>query len=133
MMRETTAVRSGTWLLRVVMVAALAVALTGVVLVSQRPAEAHDHQAPDTVLKKDGRTIQAGRRVNESSWDRPSGDGCVNQSVICAPGFPEVDRVAVGSELSARIFKPQRPDSFEVVAYPKADKEGLPARHDCCR
>lgn len=65
--------------------------------------------------------------MNESSWDRPSGDGCVNQSVIYAPGFPEVDRVAAGSELSARIFKPQRPDSFEVVAYPKADKEGLPA------
>lgn len=62
MMRETTAVKSSAWLLRVVMLAALAVALAGVVLVSQRPAEAHDHEAPDTVLKKDGRTLQAGRR-----------------------------------------------------------------------
>lgn len=127
MMRDTTAVRSSAWLLRVVMLAALAVALAGVVLVSQRPAEAHDHEVPDTVLKKDGRNLQAGRRVNESSWDRPSGDGCVNQSVIYAPGFPDVDRVAAGSELSVRIFKAQRPDSFDVAAYPKADREGQPA------
>ncbi len=123
-----TAVGSGAWLLRVVLLVALAVALAGVMLVSQRPAEAHDHEVPDTVLKKDGRNLQAGRRVNESSWDKPAGgDVCVNQNAIYSSGFPEVDRVPAGSELSVRIFKAQRPDSFEVVAYPKADREGQPA------
>ena len=110
------------------MFAALVVALAGDVLASGRPAEAHDHAVPDTVLKKGDRTLQAGRRVNESSWDAPTpdGGGCVNQNAIYAPGFPEVDRVAAGSELSVRIFKPQRPDSFAVVANPKADDEGQP-------
>ncbi len=126
-MRETTAVRSGAWSSGVILLVAIAVALAGAVLVFQRAAEAHDHEVPDTVLKKDGRNLQAGLRVNESSWDRPSGGGCVNQNAIYAPGFPDVDRVAAGSELSVRIFKAQRPDSFEVVAFPRVDRDGNPA------
>ncbi len=111
-----------------ILLVAVALALVGVVLVVQRPAGAHDHQVPDTVLKKGARDLQAGRRVIESGWDQPAGDDeCVNQNAIYAPGFPEVDRVAAGSRLRVRIFKVQRPDSFEVVAYPKADRDGLPA------
>src|SRR3712207_5746239 len=127
MMRDATAVRSSARLLRVVMLAALAVALAGVVLVSQRPAEAHDHRVPDTLLKKGTRDLQAGRRVIDSSWNQPAGaNECVTQSAVYAPGFPEVDRVAAGSRLRVRIFKVQRPDTFEVVAYAKANRDDQP-------
>lgn len=127
-MRETTFVGPDAWRLRLVLLVGVMLALVGVVLVSQRPAEAHDHRVPATVLKKGARDLQAGRRVNESSWDQPAGDNeCVNQNAIYAPGFPEVDRVAAGSRLRVRIFKIQRPDTFEVVAYPKADRDDQPA------
>lgn len=132
-MRETTVVRSNAWLFRVVLL--VAVALAGVVLIAGRPAEAHDHQVPGTVLKKGARDLQAGRRVIESSWDRPSGDGlCVNENAFYSfelPdgtfNYPEVDRVAAGSELRVRIFKAQRPDSFEVEAYRTLDENGAPS------
>ena len=126
-MRETTFTRPGAWRAGLVLLAALALAFVGIVLVAQRPAEAHDHRVPDTMLKKGTRDLQAGRRVNESSWNQPAGDNqCVNQNAIYAPGFPEVDRVAAGSRLRVRIFKVQRPDTFEVVAYAKANRDGQP-------
>jgi hypothetical protein len=127
-MRETVFARPGAWRLGAVMFVAVALALAGAVLIGGRAAEAHDHQVPNTVLKKGDRDLQVGRRVNESSWDQPAGAGeCVNQNAIYSAGFPEVDRVAAGSELRVRILKSQRPDSFEVVAYPRADAEGQPA------
>ena len=127
-MRKTTFVGPGAWRLRFVVLVALAVALAGIMVVPQRPAEAHDHQVPRTILKKGARDLQVGRRVIESSWDQPAGDNeCVNQNAIYAPGFPEVDRVAAGSRLRVRIFKIQRPDTFEVVADPRADRDGQPA------
>jgi hypothetical protein len=55
--------------------------------------------------------------VIESSWDKPASDDVrVNQNAFSASCFPEVNRVAASSGLSVRIFKAQRPDSFEVVA-----------------
>jgi len=111
-----------------VLLVGVALALVSVVLVSQRPAEAHDHRVPDTVLKKGTRDLQAGRRVIDSSWNQPAGNNeCVTQNAIYAPGFPEVDRVAAGSRLRVRIFKVQRPDTFEVVAYARANRDGQPA------
>ena len=51
-MRETMFVGPDAWRLRLVLLVGVMLALVGVVLVSQRPAEAHDHRVPDTVLKK---------------------------------------------------------------------------------
>ncbi len=120
-------INPGAWRVGAVLLVAVVLALAGVVLGAQRPAAAHNHQVPDTVLKKGTRDLQMGRRVIESSWDQPSGDGlCVNQNAIYSAGFPEVDRVPADSQLRVRILKSQRPDTFEVVAYPKADREGQP-------
>ncbi len=134
-MRETTFVGAGAWRARLVLLAALALSFVGVVLVAQRPAEAHDHVVPETVLKKGTQHLQVGRKVIESSWNRPAGENeCVNMNVIYTfelPGgkfnYPEVDRVAAGSELRVRILKSQRPDSFSVAAYPRIDEKGNPS------
>ncbi len=132
-MRDITVGR-GAWRLRLVLLAA-ALALVGVVLVAQRPAEAHDHVVPETVLKKGTQNLQVGRKVIESSWNRPAGENeCVNMNAIYTfelPGgkfnYPGVDRVAAGSELRVRILKIQRPDSFSVAAYPRIDERGNPS------
>ncbi|MGH3145307.1 MAG: hypothetical protein ACRDTR_05845 [Rubrobacter sp.] len=127
-MIETVSAKPGLWRFGAVLLAAVVLALASVVLVGQRPAEAHDHRVPDTVLKKGARDLQAGLKVNESSWNQPAGNGeCVNQSVIYSGGFPEVDRVSAGSKLRVRILKSQRPDTFEVVTYPKATRDAQPA------
>ncbi len=125
----------GAWRLKLVLLAAVAVALVGVVLAAQRPAEAHDHVVPETVLKKGTQNLQVGRKVIESSWNRPAGENeCVNVNAVYTfelPGgtfnYPEVDRVAAGSELRVRILKIQRPDSFSVTTYPKIDEHGNPS------
>jgi hypothetical protein len=97
------------------------------VLLTQGAAEAHDHRIPDTVLKKGTKGLQAGLLVNESSWNRPSGDNeCVNINTFYRTRFPELDRVAAGSKLRVRIFKAQRPDSFSVWAYEAVDENGEP-------
>lgn len=108
-----------------VVVAAMAAGLLGVLL-AQGPAEAHDHLVPDTVLKKGARELQAGTRVMESNWNQPSGDLCENESTVYRTRFPETDGVAAGTRLRVRIFKAQRPDSFEIVAYRAVDAEGTP-------
>ena len=124
-MRETTVARRGAGRLGMILLVAL-VMVGGMLAAAGRPAAAHDHQIPRTVLKKGAQDLQVGRRVNESSWDQPSGNLCVNQNAIYEMRFPGVDRVAAGSKLKVRILKIQRPDSFEIAAYPKLDKEGLP-------
>lgn len=116
------------------MVAALAVGLLGFLLF-QAPVHAHDHQIPKTVLKKEAKELQTGHRVIESSWASASGDNaCVNISTVYTfelPdgtfNYPEVDRVAAGSELRVRVSKRQRPDSFSVAAYPTIDEHGYPS------
>ncbi len=111
-----------------VLLAAIAVTLVGIVLVTQRPLSAHDHQIPDTVLMKGTKELQAGTRVVESSWDRPAGDNeCVNVNAFYTTRFPETDRVAAGAKLRVRIVKSQRPDSFEIAAYRKVDENGAPS------
>ena len=109
-----------------VLLASMALGLLGVLL-AQGPARAHDdHLVPDTVLKKGAKELQAGTRVFESSWTRPSGDLCENESTIYRTRFPETDGVAAGSRLRVRISKAQRPDSFEIAAYRAVDSEGTP-------
>ncbi len=134
-MRETKFLRPGTRQVGLVLLAAVALAFVSVVLVAQRPAEAHDHLVPNTVLKKGARDLQVGRHVEESSWNRPSGENeCVNVSTIYTYelpdgtfNYPQVDRVAAGSELRVRIFKTQRPDSFFVRAFPEINERGEPS------
>lgn len=110
----------------VALLAAVAAGLLGVLLVSGA-ALAHDHRIPETVLKKGIRDLQAGTRVMESSWNRPSGDNeCLNESIIYRTRFPEVDRVTAGSKLRVRVSKAQRPDSFVVAAYRAVDENGQP-------
>ena len=111
-----------------VLLAAIAVALVGIVLVTQRPVSAHDHQLPKTVLMKGAKELQAGILVNESSWDWPAGDDlCDNETYWYATRFPVTDGVAAGSELRVRVSKAQRPDSFEVAAYRTIDENGEPS------
>ena len=108
-----------------VLLSAMALGLLGVLLASGT-ARAHDHLVPDTVLKKGTRELQAGTKVYESVWIRPSSDLCEHQSTIYRTRFPETDTVRAGSKLRVRVFKAQRPDSFGV-AYRALDKEGEPS------
>ncbi len=126
-MQKTTSVGVSGWRRTFVLLAAMAVALAGAVLVAQRPVSAHDHRIPNTVLKKGAKELQAGTRVVESSWDRPSGNLCENVNTIYSTRFPETDRVAAGSKLRVRIFKSQRPDSFKIAAYRTVDENGAPS------
>ena len=112
-----------------ILLAAVAVALVGVTVAAQPPpALAHDHRIPKTVLQKGARELQVGLKVIDSNWAYPtSATECVDVNAIYAYRFPDVDRVAAGSKLRARILKIQRPDSFVVTAYRKLDADGLPS------
>lgn len=119
---------TGGWGRMAVLLAAMALGLFGVLLLAQGPASAHDHQIPDTVLKKGAKELQVGTRVAESSWDRPSGDNeCVNEWAFYSTRFPETDSVAAGAKLRVRIFKSQRPDSFGIAAYRTVEENGEPS------
>ena len=110
-----------------VLLVAMSLGLLGALL-AQAPVQAHDHQIPQTVLKKGAKELQAGTLVKESSWDQLTGDDeCLNVSTIYRTRFPETDRVAAGSKLRVRVSKAQRPDSFEVAAYRRVDEEGEPS------
>ena len=125
-MRGTTvSTAAGGWRLGVVVLAAVAAGLLGVLL-AQGPARAHDHLVPETALKKGDRGLQSGTRVMESSWRRPSGDLCELETTFYRTRFPETDSVAAGARLRVRTFKAQRPDSFEIAAYRAVDAEGRP-------
>jgi hypothetical protein len=102
------------------LVAAMTVALTGVVLGAQGPASAHDHQIPRTVLMKGAKELQRGVKVVDSAWSYYVGGDYVTQTNVYAWGFPKEDRVAAGSKLRIRILKTQKPDTFNITAYPKA-------------
>ena len=126
---KTTAYSGSTsgWRLTAALVA-MALGLLGVLLLASGQAYAHDHQVPDTVLKKGTKELQAGTRVFESSWNaNAGGNGCVNESVIYRTRFPDTDTVAAGAKLRVRVSKAQKPDSFEVAAYRALDEEGEPS------
>lgn len=109
------------------MLVAMSLGLLGILLLASGQAYAHDHQVPDTVLKKGAKELQTGTRVFESSWNATAGGNeCVNESVIYRTRFPEADTVAAGSKLRVRISKRQKPDSFEIAAYRALDEEGEP-------
>ncbi len=111
-----------------VLLAAMAVALVGIVLIAQKPVSAHDHQIPNTVLMKGAKELQEGTKVVESSWDWPSGNNeCVNLNRRYSTRFPETDSVGAGTKLRVRVFKSQRPDSFEIAAYRTVDENGAPS------
>ena len=111
----------------VVLLAAMAAGLLGL-LGAQGSAQAHDHQIPQTALKKGAEELQAGTLVKESSWDQLTGDDeCLNLSTIYRTRFPETDRVAAGAKLRVRVSKAQRPDSFVIAAYRTVDEEGEPS------
>jgi hypothetical protein len=128
-MMETAAymgTRSGSRLM-VVFLASMALGLLGILLASGA-AQAHDHQIPNTVLKKGAKELQAGTLVKESSWNAPAGGNeCVNESAIYRTRFPEADTVAAGAKLRVRVSKAQRPDSFEIAAYRAVDENGEPS------
>ena len=128
-MQTTRDTRAGRWSMREgVLLAAMLVALVGVFLVAQRSASAHDHLIPKTVLVKGEKELQVGRMVKESSWTYLDGEGGLNtDTAYYYWSFPEVDRVAAGSEMRLRIFKDQQPEVFELAAYPKVDERGRPS------
>lgn len=104
--------------------AATAVALLGLVLAIQRPADAHDHGIPKTVLMKGKKELQTGLKVGWSDWFSRTGAGeCVHAHADYALRFPRVDTVAAGSKLKVRVHKRQKPRSF---ALGKVDAEGNP-------
>lgn len=90
---------------------------------AKAPANALEEEGPPkTALKEGERTLQKGR---QGSYCWPMGPG----SGACAdyaPRFPDVDRVARGSELTVRILEPQRPRSFELTAYRRVDNNDYP-------
>lgn len=128
-MHTTAYTAAGGWRMRiVVLLAAMVVALAGVFWVGQRPANAHDHLIPKTVLVKGDKELQAGRLVKESSWTYLDGEGGMNtDTAYYYWRFPEVDRVAAGSEMRLRIFKDRQPETFMLAAYPRVDERGRPS------
>src|SRR4028118_2319707 len=119
--------RSGSRLI-VALLAAVTLGLFGALLLASGTAQAHDHQIPQTVLKKGAKKLQTGILVGESSWDQLTGDDeCLNVSTIYRTRFPEADRVAAGSKLRVRGSTEQRPDSLEAAAYRTVDEEGEPS------
>ena len=128
MQTKIVAGRSG-WRMRiVVLLAAMAVALAALFLVGQRPVSAHDHLKPKTVLVKGDEELQAGRLVKESSWTYLDGEGGSNtDTAYYYWRFPEVDRVAAGSEMRIRVFKDRQPEAFVLAAYPRVDERGRPS------
>jgi hypothetical protein len=127
-MQTTAYTGAGEWRLRlVVLLAAVAVALAGAFLVTQRSARAHDHLIPKTALVKGDNELQAGRLVKESSWTYADGEGGLNtDTAYYYWRFPEVDRVAAGSEVRIRVFKDRQPETFVLAAYPKVSERGRP-------
>jgi hypothetical protein len=129
-MDSTAYVRStriGGWRWAVVLLTAVVVASVGVLL-AQRTALAHDHQIPNTVLKKGAKELQTGLLVVDSSWTQPAGNGeHVTQTASYSWRFPEADRVAADSKLRVRVLKSQKPDAFSITAYPKLDERGAPS------
>jgi hypothetical protein len=126
---HTTAYAAGGWRMRlIVLLAATAMALAGVVLVGQRSASAHDHLIPRVVLVKEDKELQVGRKVKESSWTYLDGEGGLNTDTAYYHwSFPEVDRVAAGSEMRLRIFMDRQPEVFVLAAYPKVTERGRPS------
>jgi hypothetical protein len=61
--------------------------------------------------------LQTGRKVDEYAWTAPAGDGtCVQQNAFLIFRLPrETPTVAPGSKLRVRIYKAQKPRSFEMV------------------
>ncbi len=119
---------TGGWRLKAGLMVAMALGLLGVLLLAQGRAQAHDHQIPNTVLKKGAKELQAGTLVNESSWHYPSGENeCTNETTWYSTRFPETDSVAAGAKLHVRVSKAQRPDSFFVGTYQEIDENGNPS------
>ena len=120
---------SGRWHLIIMLLAAIVVALAGVFFSTQRPASAHDHLLPTTILMKGTKEMQTGYKVIDSSWTKPAGNGeFVTQTAVYSWGWPKMDdssgapiadRIAAESKLRLRINKSQRPDTFDLMAYPK--------------
>ena len=119
---------TGGWRLTAALVAAMALGLLGFLLLAQAPAQAHDHQIPNTVLMKGANELQAGTRVYKSRWDQLFNEElCYSEVIEYRYRFPETDRVAAGSKLRVRVSKAQRPDSFGIAAYRAVDEEGEPS------
>jgi hypothetical protein len=117
------------WRLIIMLLAAIVIALAGIFLSTQRPASAHDHLLPTTRLMKGTKELQTGYKVIDSSWTQPAGNGeFVTQTAVYSWGWPKTDdtsgapiadRVPAESKLRLRINKSQRPDAFDLMAYPK--------------
>ncbi len=117
---------SSKWRRTLVVLAAIAVSLGGLILVTQVPAGAHDHRPPNTVLMKGTKELQKGRLTSEFVWSYPSrnGNSCITDKATFLFGFPtDVPTVAVGSKLKVRIHKSHEPESFRMA---EVDRRGVP-------
>ena len=113
----------------VMLLATMVIALGGIFLSTQRPASAHDHLLPTSILMRGAKELQTGHNVVDSSWTQPAGNGeFVTQTAVYSWGWPKMDdssgapiadRIAAESKLRLRINKSQRPDTFDLMAYPK--------------
>ena len=106
---------------------AITAALVVVAVVQVPTAYAHDHRVPKTVLMKANQELQAGIKVMEYRWIYPStGTICAFQQATLVTRFRVADTVAAGSKLRVRIFKTQRPRSFDIVAYRRVNENEIP-------
>lgn len=126
-MKSTVVAETGRRTSIILVFLAMTVAIAGILVVTQKPARAHDHRLPKTVLMKGGQELQTGRKVWEYSWTSPSGGGtCVTEQAILTFGFPgDVTSVAADSVLRVRIHKSQKPQHFYLS---KVDENGTTIR-----
>jgi hypothetical protein len=105
----------------------LALASIGV-LSTPNVAVAHDHVPPKTQLVVNGQTLQRGR-LTSYCWISPGGSpGTYVQA--CAdgpPNFPRGRAVDVGTRVTIRVLKEERPRELSIWSYSGLNRYGGPA------
>jgi hypothetical protein len=119
----------GRALVLVVMAAAMALATLAVFAAEARAGSfgSFGSEPPRAVLMKYKTVIQA-QGHSGGTWcyyEGGPGWSCTIYDNFGTYSFPEPDTVGPGRRLHVRFYKPQRPSTVEINAYPRLSKDGL--------
>lgn len=112
------------WMVFMMLVLAMALASMAVVA-TEAQARSSFYGFPKQVLMK-GKTVLQNGSFYYGTWHwYKAGEW----NTVHAGGFgdfPRADLVRVGSWLHVRVNKPQRPERFTIIAYPRVNQYGVP-------